>query len=335
MKCLICNSDRTHFKGKVSGYVAESTFDVYECADCTASWVAPLVSNHKLYEAIYENAKNINGYSRYCNLAESISGCDNPIEHIAATEDCYYGVIQSLKEAQTSNPNLRIIELGCGQGYLTYALANAGYDVIGVDISQNAIDLAVNRFGNLYHCGTLESFVLKHGRKPDVVVCTELIEHLENPVGFVKAVIDFLEPNGQFILTTPHKTVEPRTYWDTDLPPVHLWWFSKNSLQKVAERLSCKIDFFNFDAYYEQHSVKREFNNPEPSESRPIFDASLNLIPKPIKKFSMFKKLKRHLIPKALSRMNQARKELRSGKATSLCDDMHSYTICATFTKLT
>ena len=53
------------------------------------------------------------------------------------------------------------MEVGCGLGYLTYALDKSQFNVTGIDISNKAIELAIKRFGNLYFNDTLESYLSK------------------------------------------------------------------------------------------------------------------------------------------------------------------------------
>lgn len=333
MRCLICNSENTHNVGPVNGYVEGDIFNVHECLDCNVSWVMPLKSNDSLYNSIYKNAQRVVGYSRYWQLAEQIANKEDPLKFIANQEDCYHAVIEVLKDEQKYNRDLRIIELGCGQGYLTYALSKAGFNITGVDLSQEAVDLATTRFGNRYFCGTINSFVSHANQLPTTVICTELIEHLEDPIGFVQTIIDFLGPGGKLVLTTPNKIIGRKTYWDTDQPPVHLWWFSKDSLIIIAERVGCNIEFFNFDNFYLKHGITREFNTPAPTECKPIFDKSMNIITGSIQNDSLWKRAKKLIIPNFLSRANKRRKDNMRGREQKICDDASSYTICAILTK--
>src|SRR5947208_15454467 len=55
-------------------------------------------------------------------------------------------------------PPARVLECGCGTGWLAYFLAQRGYDVVGADVSSDAIDLAKAHP------------IFEHGRLPDFIV---------------------------------------------------------------------------------------------------------------------------------------------------------------------
>jgi SAM-dependent methyltransferase len=78
----------------------------------------------------------------------------------------------------------------------------------------------------------------------------EVIEHLEEPVAVMENALRLLSPGGSIVLTTPNRSFfgydEP---WSTDLPPVHLWWFSEDSINAIAERVSCSVEFVDFTGY--------------------------------------------------------------------------------------
>ncbi|MBV9027219.1 MAG: hypothetical protein JO311_01265, partial [Candidatus Eremiobacteraeota bacterium] len=61
-------------------------------------------------------------------------------------------------------------------------------------------------------------------------------------------------------LTTPNRTYYGYDRpWSTDLPPVHLWWFSEESLRKIAERIGCRAEFVDFTEYNARFPVLHAF----------------------------------------------------------------------------
>ena len=102
-----------------------------------------------------------------------------------------------------------ILDLGCGNGAIARALLAEGYDVYGVDASVSGITMAnaeaPGRFFELdVQLGELPLELA--GKRFDVVISTEVIEHLYDPRGFVAFVRRILgaDGEGQFIVSTPY-----------------------------------------------------------------------------------------------------------------------------------
>lgn len=101
--------------------------------------------------------------------------------------------------------NLEILDFGCGRGWLAPFLAQWG-QVTGVDFSAYGIAYANEHFGGYAR------FVLADATSPtlgisdqfDVVVCSEVIEHVENQYALLAQIHDFLKPGGYCVLTTPN-----------------------------------------------------------------------------------------------------------------------------------
>lgn len=87
-------------------------------------------------------------------------------------------------------PGERVLDLGCGYGAVAYALASrAGALVTGIDLSEANIALARQRFrhaGLRFIVGDATRDLPEEGF--DVIVASNIIEHLEDRVGFVRKV---------------------------------------------------------------------------------------------------------------------------------------------------
>src|SRR5262249_47601420 len=107
----------------------------------------------------------------------------------------------------------RLIDVGCGVGRTSFALAEAGYRVTGVDPSARAIELAREDAGTVAVPAAQPAFAVGeataaapeawHGSF-DVAVCSEVIEHVTEPAAVVAYCRDVLRPGGLLVLTTPH-----------------------------------------------------------------------------------------------------------------------------------
>lgn len=75
----------------------------------------------------------------------------------------------------------KILEIGSGLGYMTFALRKAGFDAIGIDISHVAVENATARFGPFYQQADMKDWSLQYAQTYDIVLMAELIEHVTEP----------------------------------------------------------------------------------------------------------------------------------------------------------
>jgi SAM-dependent methyltransferase len=105
---------------------------------------------------------------------------------------------------------ITILDLGCGRGWLAGDLSNCGR-VTGVDFSAETLELARSRFGGRAQFVVADpdspTWGLPPDAKFDVVVCTEVIEHVQDAESFVCQVRNMLLPGGLLLLTTPNGNV--------------------------------------------------------------------------------------------------------------------------------
>lgn len=96
-----------------------------------------------------------------------------------------------------------VLDIGCGNGSLLYLLKTTKKcNVIGIDFTDSQIVVAERR-GIKVIKADVEQDNIALGEF-DYVLCTELIEHLFDPVRFLKSIRKLLKKDGILILTTPN-----------------------------------------------------------------------------------------------------------------------------------
>jgi len=111
-------------------------------------------------------------------------------------------------------PRAKVLEIGCGPGYLTLELARAGFDVTGVDLSQVCIDIAVRfaaedpykkeRGGLNYHCmDILNSHDVLGEKSFDAVIFLGALHHFPDQRGINQVVTKLLKPGGYVLIHEP------------------------------------------------------------------------------------------------------------------------------------
>lgn len=100
----------------------------------------------------------------------------------------------------------RILDAGCGNGAFSRVLAEQGYDVTGVDLSESGISFAREQCpaGRFEVASVTEDLAHRFGEPFDAVVSLEVVEHLYDPRLFARRMFDVLRPGGRLILSTPY-----------------------------------------------------------------------------------------------------------------------------------
>jgi SAM-dependent methyltransferase len=282
VRCPLCAHGVERILADHPAYAAPGRFDIYDCGGCDTRFAWPMATSAALYEQIYRVAARLPGYDRYERLRVALPGSDRPLDLLASSEDVYWGVREALKPLLASGRRPKVLEIGSGMGYLTYALHRAGCDVVGIDQSVEAVGQAMATFGPLYRVAPAESLAEAGLGVFDAVISTEVIEHLQDPAGFVRNAAALLLPGGRLILTTPNRELYPRDLaWHTDPAPVHLWWFSKTSLRRIAWSCELQPTFIDFSAFRGRRRGTAVASKPQSLDAagQPVFrDSALNTV---------------------------------------------------------
>jgi SAM-dependent methyltransferase len=101
------------------------------------------------------------------------------------------------------NQNKTIIDVGCGTGGTIASLAGE-YRCCGIDTMPDAIALARQRFPHVrYVLGAFPTGLEGYLETASAITCMDVIEHVEDDVGFVKMLVDATPPGSHLLLTVP------------------------------------------------------------------------------------------------------------------------------------
>lgn len=144
----------------------------------------------------------------YTNFAQVY---DLFMDDIPYTKWCDY-IISILQEYQISNGLL--LDLGCGTGTLTEALAKRGYDMIGIDASSDMLEIAAKKHhasksNTLYLLQDMRKFELYGTVRAVISICDSInyILTIEDLIHTFSLINNYLDPNGIFLfdLNTEYK----------------------------------------------------------------------------------------------------------------------------------
>ncbi len=321
MKCPVClGEEATILFRDYPGYQEPTSYDIARCGECNTSFaLAEGVDWGPLYEAIYKKAASVPGYSRYAIYARDVLKVSAPLDHLASQEEAYWGIKEYLK-SQALPVSSSILEVGSGLGYLTFALNKNGYKAMGLDICDAAVFKARQLYGESYIRADLADYAEAHPGEFDLVIATEVIEHLPDIPAFLQACLRLVKPGGTLLVTTPNREAwAPDVIWEVEGPPVHLWWLSKQSFQALADRMHGVVSFLDLSGFPGAASWKwGKGEKSRPVRKLPILDRFGELTP-PFRPKPLYRRLLSKLIRTIKDLPTWFEAERKQGPSPTLC----------------
>ncbi|MBL0225850.1 MAG: class I SAM-dependent methyltransferase [Geobacteraceae bacterium] len=170
----------------------------------------------------------------------------------AGPSDANLYIIPSIDRLLQKHGIRKILDLGCGNGYIAGYLAKQGYEVTGCDYSQSGIELAMKQFPDVLFFQQDLGLPLpeEHLSAYDAVISTEVIEHLLLPRKLMENALNALKPNGILIVSAPYHgylknvalalTNSFDRHWHPLRDYGHIKFFSLGTLTKLFEEFKLK-----------------------------------------------------------------------------------------------
>jgi SAM-dependent methyltransferase len=224
LPCPSCGRDTVHdFRFKKNGS------DIYQCANCGLGRAE--VANFepdRYYTADYFEGARSDGYADY-------PGAESVLRQEFA---------KTVEFVRRFRPSGRLLELGCAYGFFLQE-AQEHYITIGVELAASAAEHCRRKGLNVLH-GAIERSILDQVGQHDVIVMLDVIEHLPDPLAALELCADHLNPGGIIVITTGDfgsvaAKISGRA-WRLMTPPQHLWYFTTNSISRLAERTGLLVE---------------------------------------------------------------------------------------------
>lgn len=109
----------------------------------------------------------------------------------------------------------KVLDIGCGGGILSEALAAKQATVTGLDLSKDSLKVAKlhlleSELQVDYQEQSIEAHAATHEQHYDIAICMELLEHVPNPKSVLQAAVQTLKPGGWLFLSTLNRTMKAR-----------------------------------------------------------------------------------------------------------------------------
>ena len=152
------------------------------------------------------------------------------------------------------SPGMRVLDVGCGNGFTCGEFLRRHCEVVGVDLSLEGIEIARKAYpaGRFEILPADDQLVANLGEAPfDLVVSTEVVEHLYDPRAYARGCFGALKPGGRFICTTPYHGFAKNILlalanrWDAHANPLWDGGHIKLWSRKTLARLLTETGFVN------------------------------------------------------------------------------------------
>lgn len=154
-----------------------------------------------------------------------------------------------------------VLDLGCVQHnpenykskyWLHKALAQVANSLEGLDLYEAGVEY-LKKLGYQVVVGNAEHFDI--GKKYDVIVAGDLIEHLEDLRGFLSSCRSHLRPGGRLLLSTPNpwywrNVVKALVFGRVSANPEHTLWMCPTVLRQLLARHNMKIQHWHYGSRY-------------------------------------------------------------------------------------
>ncbi len=161
-----------------------------------------------------------------------------------------------------------VLDVGCGGGILSESMAGRGAKVTGIDMGEKALNVAkLHLFESALEVEYLripaEDFAKERPGHYDIVTCMEMLEHVPDPQGIVKACADLVKPGGHIFFSTLNRNAKSYLYavlgaeyllsllprgthdYAKFIKPSELAHFCRNAHLEVEDLVGMKYDPFH------------------------------------------------------------------------------------------
>ena len=157
----------------------------------------------------------------------------------------FLGFIQRML-AESGRPVTSVMDVGCGGCYILNALKDQGFAVFGIDPSPVAA-----RWGRQIGIPIATGFYpVTHGfGKMDVVLSSGVLEHVPDPVTFLRGHREDLAPGGHIIISTPDSAPSIELGDPSMILHEHISYFDEDSLRRVVTEAGYEVLTVGFASY--------------------------------------------------------------------------------------
>lgn len=234
--CNLC------FSNKISTMFEKNNYHFNKCENCGIIYINPMPNETELVKLYNDPSKAI-----YYEKATQ--------EGIIYAEKVKSGLFKDLK-AINFNSWKRILDIGCGGGFLLNSVKKEFDELHGLEVSMELVRFAKSKWSLNVHHGEIQNVNLPENYF-DIVTLYDVIEHIPKPLIFLDAIYRILKHNGVIVIVTPNANgLSARIMkekWIYYTPPEHIFYYTPKSIKVLLKTKGFKICKVKTENLYINH----------------------------------------------------------------------------------
>jgi 2-polyprenyl-3-methyl-5-hydroxy-6-metoxy-1,4-benzoquinol methylase len=246
MECPGCGDPgvRTLFRARDRLYrTTDKHFLVVECKNCRLIRLEPRPS-------LQELARYYPDEYWYAPQADAASQLEEAYRRFVLRDHVNF----VMRAVEDSGEKGLLVDVGCGGGLLLRLLRDRGLPVLGLETSLPAATAAWKRNGVAVVCGDLSKSPVERGTC-GVVTMFHVLEHLHDPVSYLRSARDLLVPGGRLVVQVPNASCWQflmfGEHWNGVDVPRHLVNYRERDLESL-------LDYCGFQVVRRKHFSLRD-----------------------------------------------------------------------------
>lgn len=215
--CPLCRCSRLRHYCRVKSLFDEGLFIRYErCDGCGIVFRNPRLPDDARLDA-YEHGE--------LREAQKLINPKNKLH--------YEKILPTLEAFLPANSQRRFLDFGCGSGTFLEVADRGGFDVVGLELSRGLAELVEKTHGFEVFQGLIDDPGFA-GRKFDLIVSTQVFEHLLDPKRALESLREHLDRPGLLLLEVPNLDhVRERLKRGSTMNDSHLFYFNAQSMSRM------------------------------------------------------------------------------------------------------
>lgn len=271
MNCSVCGHPeaRELFHGAIRagapGTSSKDSFGILECVNCTTRRLDPFPAN---IESFYESEQYRDTYNRSHDY-EQISSMHR---------DLRLKFLKRLDPARLAGKT--VVDFGCAEGGFLNLVAQTAQKTIGVEPAAYFHPYLKRKGHEVCSYGR---DLVKSGPRADIALSFSVLEHVENPLDFVREMRSAIVDGGRVVISTPNaddilEQLIPEAFRPFNYRTAHLYYFTAESLGFLLRAVGFRWISIGYLHLYDLSNLLTWYREEKPTGLGriPLFDEGIN-----------------------------------------------------------